>query len=85
MLRMLHYLFTDPQTGDGHAFVDLMAEFVRRHMGGTATADQFFALANERVKDTALGRKYGYTDLSWFYRQWGRANLPAILRVLSFD
>jgi len=70
VLRMLHFLFTDPQTGDGRPFFDLMRDFVQRHQGGTASTEQFFALANERVKDTPLARKYGYKDLNWFYRQW---------------
>jgi len=70
VLRMLHFLFTDPQTGDGHPFFDLMRDFVQRHQGGTASTEQFFALVNERVKDTPLARKYGYQDLNWFYRQW---------------
>lgn len=84
VLRMLHYLFSDPDTGDGHAFVDLMTEFVRRHQGTTATTEQFFALANERVKDTPLARKYGYTDLNWFYRQWvTQTYLPTY--VLSYS
>jgi aminopeptidase N len=33
VLRMLHFLFTDPQTGDGKAFFDLMSDFVRRLQG----------------------------------------------------
>ena len=84
VLRMLHYLFSDPDTGDGHAFVDLMTEFVHRYQGTTATTEQFFALANERVKDTPLARKYGYTDLNWFYRQWvTQTYLPTY--VLSYS
>jgi aminopeptidase N len=67
---MLHFLFTDPQTGDGQPFFDLMSDFVRRYKDSTATTDQFFAVANERVKSTPLARKYGYKDLNWFYRQW---------------
>lgn len=70
VLRMMHFLFTDPQTGDGKAFFDLMRDFVRRYNGSTASTDQFFAMANEQVSKTALARKYGYTDLNWFYRQW---------------
>ncbi len=67
---MLHFLFTDPQTGDGKAFFDLMSDFVARYKDSTATTDQFFAVVNERVKNTPLAQKYGYKDLDWFYRQW---------------
>jgi len=70
VLRMLHFLFTDPQTGDGKPFFDLMTDFVRRYNGSTASTEQFFAVANEHLKDTGLAQKYGYKDLNWFYRQW---------------
>ena len=70
VLRMLHYLFTDPQTGDGKAFFDVMSDFVRRYRDSTATTEQFFAVANEHIQGTALARKYGYKDLDWFYTQW---------------
>jgi hypothetical protein len=36
----------------------------------TATTEQFFAVANEHLKNTPLAQKYGYKDLNWFYRQW---------------
>lgn len=70
VLRMMHFLFTDPQTGDGKPFFDLMSDFVQRYKDSTATTDQFFAVANEHLKNTPLARKYGYKDLNWFYRQW---------------
>ena len=70
VLRMMHFLFTDPQTGDGKAFFDLMSDFVARYKDSTATTEQFFAVANEHVKNTPLAQKYGYKDLNWFYRQW---------------
>jgi hypothetical protein len=70
VLRMMHFLFTDPQTGDGKPFYDLMTDFVQRYNGGTASTEQFFRVANDHVKSTALARKYGYTNLDWFYRQW---------------
>jgi aminopeptidase N len=67
---MMHFLFTDPQTGDGQAFFDLMRDFVRRYNGSTASTEQFFAMANEHVRETPLARKFGYTSLDWFFRQW---------------
>lgn len=70
VLRMMHFLFTDPQTGDGQPFFDLMKDFVKRYNGSTASTEQFFAIANEHVRSTPLSQKYGYTDLNWFYRQW---------------
>jgi hypothetical protein len=70
VLRMLHFLFTDTQTGEGQAFFDMMSEFVREHKNGTASTEQFFALAGERAQKTSLGQKYGYKNLNWFFRQW---------------
>ncbi len=70
VLRMLHFLFTDPQTGDGQPFFDLMADFVRQHANGAASTDDFFAVVNAHVGQTALARKFAYKDLNWFYRQW---------------
>jgi hypothetical protein len=48
----------------------MMSEFVRENKNGTASAEQFFALAGERAQKTPLGQKYGYKDLNWFFRQW---------------
>jgi hypothetical protein len=70
VLRMMHFLFTNPQTGDGQPFLDLMSDFVKRYKDSTASTEQFFAVANEHVKSTALAQRYGYKDLNWFYRQW---------------
>jgi Peptidase family M1 domain len=70
VLRMMHFLFTNPQTGDGQPFFNLMTDFVERYRDSTASTEQFFAIANERVKNTALAQQYGYKDLNWFYRQW---------------
>ena len=70
VLRMLHFLFTDPATGDGQPFFDMMADFVHRYKGKSASTDDFFAVANEHLPQTPLAKKYGYKDLGWFYRQW---------------
>ncbi len=70
VLRMMHFLFTDPQTGEGKPFFDMMSDFVRRYKNGTASTEQFFAVANEHVKATPLAKKYGYANLNWFFRQW---------------
>ena len=70
VLRMMHYLFTDPQTGDGQAFFDMMKDFTHRNANGTASTEDFFAVANAHVGATAMARKFGYKDLNWFYRQW---------------
>ena len=70
VLRMLHFLFTDWQTGDGTPFFDMMREFVSQHRNGMASTEEFFALAGQRAQETFLGRKFGYKNLNWFLRQW---------------
>jgi hypothetical protein len=70
VLRMLHFLFMDTQTGDDKLFFDMMSEFVQEHKNGMASTEDFFALAGERAQKTPLGQKYGYKNLNWFLRQW---------------
>jgi len=70
VLRMVHFLFTDPQTGNGQPFFDMMRDFVQRFKWKTASTEDFFAVANEHLKDTPLAQKYGYKSLNWFFQQW---------------
>ncbi len=70
VLRMLHFLFSDPATGDDAAFFKMMGDFVKRHENGWATTDTFRAVANEHFVKTPIARKYQMTDLNWFFRQW---------------
>ena len=70
VLRMLHFLFTDPQTGNGKPFFEMMGDFAREYSGRAASTDDFFAVVNAHVGQTALARTYGYKNLNWFYRQW---------------
>jgi hypothetical protein len=48
----------------------MMKDFTQRHANGTASTEDFFAVANAHVGATAMARKFGYKDLNWFYRQW---------------
>jgi hypothetical protein len=70
VLRMIHFLFSDPRTGNAEAFYAMMKDFVNRYKNKTASTEDFFAVANEHVKDTFLSQKYHYQDLNWFFRQW---------------
>ncbi|MBI1738765.1 MAG: hypothetical protein HYR58_05905 [Acidobacteria bacterium] len=70
VLRMLHFLFTNPSSGDGQPFFDMMSDFVKRHKDGWATTESFMQVANEHFVRTPIARKYGLTDLNWFFRQW---------------
>lgn len=78
VLRMLHFLFTNPATGEGEAFFDMMKDFVERHRNGSATTEEFFQVASEHIGRTYLGRKYNIKDLNWFLEQWVyQTNMPS--------
>jgi len=70
VLRMLHFLFSDPATGQDDAFFEMMRDFVVRHRDGWATTDSFIATANQHFVRTPIARKYKLSDLNWFFRQW---------------
>lgn len=70
VLRMLHFLFTDMETGDGQAFFDMMTDFVRRHQNDAATTESFIAVANEHFARTYVAKRFGIMDLNWFFRQY---------------
>ncbi|MGH9795427.1 MAG: M1 family metallopeptidase, partial [Candidatus Acidiferrales bacterium] len=78
VLRMLHFLFTDPASGNGDAFFKMMADFVKRNQGGSATTEGFIQVANEHFARTPIAQKYKLQDLNWFFRQWVyQAHLPS--------
>lgn len=70
VLRMLHFLFTDPETGNGDAFYAMMKDFVERYRDKVASTDDFLRVANEHFARTPIARTYGIRDLNWFFKQW---------------
>lgn len=70
VLRMLHYLLSDPSTGDDREFYAMLSDFVKRYENRPASTEGFAAVAGEHFRATPLARKYGLTDLNWFFRQW---------------
>ncbi|MGD0580506.1 MAG: M1 family aminopeptidase, partial [Bryobacteraceae bacterium] len=70
VLRMLHFLFTNPGTGDDSAFYAMMKDFTSRYAGRAATTEDFFAVASEHFRRAPLGIKYHMQNLDWFYNQW---------------
>ena len=78
VLRMLHFLLSDPNSGDDKAFFDMMKDFVARYRDKTASTDDFRLVANEHFAKSPIGKKYNLTDLNWFFRQWVyQTDLPA--------
>lgn len=70
VLRMLHYLLTDPKTGNGEAFFAMMKDFVNQYRDGAASTEDFLRVANEHFAKSPIARDYGLSDLNWFFRQW---------------
>jgi hypothetical protein len=70
VLRMLHFLFSDPATGADQPFYDMMSDFTRRFAGRSASTDDFRAVAAEHFVKTRVAQKFGLGDLDWFFQQW---------------
>jgi len=78
VLRMLHFLLTNPNTGDDRPFTAMMTDFVERHRNGTASTDDFRKVAAEHFAKSPIGQKFGLKDLDWFFSQWvNRTDLPS--------
>lgn len=77
VLRMLHYLFSDPSTGEDLPFFEMLKDFTRQYAFKAASTKDFQRIANEHFADTAIARKLGLKDLNWFFKQWlYEAELP---------
>jgi hypothetical protein len=70
VVRMLHFMFTDPATGNGDAFFAMMTDFVERYRNKVASSDDFRNVANEHFGKTPIAKRFGVTDLNWFFHQW---------------
>jgi len=78
VLRMLHFLLTDPATGQGDEFFDMMKDFVKRYQNRAASTDDFRVVANEHFAKSPIGRMYRLDNLDWFFREWVyRTELPS--------
>jgi aminopeptidase N len=69
-LRMLHFLLTDPGTGDGRPFFDMMKDFVSRYRDQAASTDDFRRVASEHFAQSPIAKKFGLKDLNWFFDEW---------------
>jgi aminopeptidase N len=70
VLRMLHFLFTDPNSGSGEPFFEMMRAFVDKYRNNTASTDDFRTVANEHFVNTPIAKRYGMKNLDWFFKQW---------------
>jgi aminopeptidase N len=77
VLRMLHFLYSDPSSGSGQPFYDMMSDFVKRFENRAASTEDFLDVANEHFVKTPIARYLGLKDLNWFFQQWVfEAKLP---------
>ena len=78
VLRMLHYLFSDQNTGSGQPFFDMMSDFVKQYQNRAATTEDFMRVAGEHFANSSIGKQFGLKDLNWFFQQWVfEAKLPS--------
>jgi hypothetical protein len=70
VLRMLHFLLSDPERGTDTGFTTMMKDFVNRHRNGVATSESFMAVASEHFSRSPIGQRYKLPDLTWFLAQW---------------
>jgi hypothetical protein len=70
VLRMMHFLLSDPASGDDKLFYEMMKDFVEKYRNSSASTDDFRRVANEHFARSPIGQKYGLKDLNWFFRQW---------------
>ena len=70
VLRMLHFLLTDPGTGEGQPFFAMMTDFVNRYHDKFASTDDFRKVAGEHFAKSPIGRKYNLDNLDWFFKEW---------------
>ena len=78
VLRALHFLLTDPVSGEGNGFFEMMKDFVKRHQNSSASTDDFRLVANEHFARSPIGQKYKLNNLDWFFRQFvHRSDFPS--------
>jgi hypothetical protein len=69
VLRMLHFMLSNPATGEGQPFFDMMTDFVERYRNQTASTDDFRAVVNEHFAKSPIAQKYQMRNLNWLFRQ----------------
>lgn len=70
VLRMLHFLMSNPTNGNDAAFVAMMKDFVERHRNSAARTEDFWSVASEHFARTPIAQKFGLRDLDWFFKEW---------------
>jgi len=66
---MLHFMLSDPATGDGEPFFEMMTDFVNRYRNQTASTDDFRRVVNEHFARTPISKKYSMPNLDWLFQE----------------
>lgn len=78
VMRMLHFLFTDPSTGEGQPFFTMVADFVKQYQGKAASTEDFQRVASAHFVNTPVAKNLRLKNLDWFFQQWVyEARLPS--------
>ena len=86
VLRMIHFLLSNPSNGDDKAFYAMMKDFVKKYRNKIASTDDFREVANAHFANTPLAKKYGLKNLNWFFSQWVyKSNLPSYRLEYSYE
>jgi len=78
VLRMLHYLFSDPyDPNKDQRFYGMLQDFVSGYANRQASTDDFIAVASAHFAETPIAKTFGLKDLRWFFNQWVyQSNMP---------
>lgn len=86
VVRMLHFLMDDPDPLVDQPFFDTLQDFANTFRGGSASSRDFVNIANKHFAETAMAKRYGLTDLNWFFNQWVYgAGLPSYRLEYKID
>jgi hypothetical protein len=70
VLRMLHFLLSNPTNGNDAEFFATMKDFVEQHRNGSASTEDFWKVASQHFARTPLAGKFELQNLDWFFTQW---------------
>lgn len=78
VIRMLHFLFSDPSTGNDSLFFEMLKDFASQYAFTIASTDDFRLIADKHFPKTNIAKRFGLENLHWFFRQWlYEARLPS--------
>lgn len=70
VIRMLHYLFSNPSNGEDSKFYEMLQDFTDTFAFREASTDDFIAIANKHFPNTPIAQAFSLKDLNWFFQQW---------------